>query len=409
MLNGHCIYLDYQATTPVDPRVASAMSSCVSNVFGNPHSEHSFGWQAASAIEEASRHVANLIGADTGEIIFTSGATEANNNAIQGIACNPARRGSHILTSAIEHKSVLNTVFSLRKFGCDVELIPASNEGLIDAEQIVSRLKDNTALVSLGMVNNEIGTIQPVAEIAALCRERGIVMHTDASQAVGKIPVNVAEINVDLMSFSGHKIYGPKGIGVLYISRHCPIKLEPLILGGGQQRGLRAGTIPTFLCAGLGEACRIAREELDNDRESTLHLRDSFLSVLHEHLDDLVINGTLEQRIEGNLNIQLPGVDAEDLLSSLQGRIAASTGSACNTGLMEPSHVLSALNLSLNSITSSIRIGFGRFLKKNAVETAAELIAEKVKVSHRRQSSILTPAFEDHPVREYASLSGSEA
>ncbi len=374
-----CIYLDYQATTPVDPRVADVMLPYITDGFGNPHSEHSFGWQAAGAIERATEHVADLIGCAAGEIIFTSGATEANNIAIQGVARGSARQGSHIVTSAIEHKSVLNTVLSMGKAGCEIEVIPVSNEGLVDTERVADCLRDDTVLVSVGMVNNEIGTIQPIFELAQLCRERGIVIHTDAAQAVGKIPVDATALNIDMLSFSGHKIYGPKGIGVLHISRHCPVALEPLILGGGQQRGLRAGTVPTFLCVGLGEACRIADAEIDADRTHIRHLRDGFLSVLYEHFDDLIINGTFEQRIEGNLNIQFPGVDAEDMLSSLQGRIAASTGSACSTGLMEPSHVLEALNLSSDSITSSVRIGFGRFLSEGDAKTAAELIAEKVK------------------------------
>ncbi len=386
-VNEDCIYLDYQATTPVDPRVVEAMLPYITGGFGNPHSEHSFGWQAYDAIERATEYVADLIGSATGEIIFTSGATEANNIAIQGVTRSSTRRGSHVLTSAIEHKSVLNTVLSLSNIGCEVQVVPVSNKGLIDTEHVVSCLRDDTILVSVGLANNEIGTIQPISELAALCRERGIVMHTDAAQAVGKIPIDVVELNVDLMSFSGHKLYGPKGIGTLYVSHHCPVVLEPLILGGAQQQGLRAGTMPTFLCVGLGEACRIANAEIETDQTNIRRLRERFLSVLYEHFDDLVINGTLKQRIEGNLNIQFPGLDAEAMLSSLQGRIAASTGSACNTGLMEPSHVLKALNLSLDSMASSVRIGFGRFLNEDDVTTAAELIVEKAKVLRMNRMS----------------------
>ncbi len=377
------IYLDYQATTPLDPRVRGAMLPYLDARFGNPHSEHVFGWEAAEAVDEAARNVADLIGADAGEIIFTSGATEANNLAIQGIARSDERRGIHIVTTTIEHKCVLNTALSLRNSGFAVDVIPVDRSGLVDLSALEAALTDETILVSVMMVNNEIGTVQPIAEIGALCRKHGIMLHTDAAQAAGKLPINVATLNVDLLSLSGHKIYGPKGIGALYISRHCPTQLAPLAIGGAQQQGLRAGTVAPFLCAGLGEACRIACTELARDRAHSEALRDTFWSILSSHLPDTVINGDTVHRLPHNLNILFPGSDADSLLASVQGEIAASTGSACNAGLIEPSYVLLALGLSLEEANSSIRFGFGRFTSMDDVERAAILLADKASRIHQ--------------------------
>jgi cysteine desulfurase len=244
-------------------------------------------------------------------------------------------------------------------------------------------LRDQTALVSVMTANNEVGTVRPIAEIGALCRERGIVFHTDAAQAIGKLPIEVAELKVDLLSLSGHKLYGPKGIGALYVSRHCPAPLEPLIVGGAQQQGLRAGTVPPFLCAGLGEACRIAGEELERDGVHCEALRDAFWSILSSRLPDAVINGDLDHRLPGNLNVLFPGSDANSLLASLGGQVAASTGSACNAGLIGPSYVLLALGLTLEEANSSIRFGFGRFTSMDDVERAATLLADKAEHFHR--------------------------
>ena len=377
------IYLDYQATTPLDPRVHEAMLPYLQDKFGNPHSEHSFGWEAAEAVDEAARNVAASIGADVGEIVFTSGATEANNLAIQGIARSTGRRGDHIVTTAIEHKCVLHTALSLSDSGFSVDVIPVDRSGLVDLAALEAKLTDDTAMVSVMMANNEIGTVQPIAEIGALCRDRGIVFHTDAAQAAGKLPIDVAMLNIDLLSLSGHKIYGPKGIGALYVSRHCPCPLAPLTIGGAQQQGLRAGTVPPFLCAGLGEACRIACAELARDRAHSEALRDTFWSILSSHLPDTVINGDMVYRLPHNLNILFPGNDADSLLASVQGEIAASTGSACNAGLIEPSYVLLALGLSLEEANSSIRFGFGRFTSMDDVERAAILLADKAGRFHR--------------------------
>lgn len=371
------IYLDYQATTPLDPRVRAAMLPLLGDRYGNPHSEHVFGWEAAEAIDDAARNIAGLIGAAVGEIVFTSGATEANNLAVQGIARSDERRGNHVVTTAIEHKCVLNSAVNLRKWGFTVDVVPVDRWGRVDTEELEIALRDDTALVSVMTANNEVGTVQPIAEIGALCRERGIVFHTDAAQAVGKLPVDVGELNVDLLSISGHKLYGPKGVGALYVSRMCPAPLEPLIVGGAQQHGLRAGTAPTFLCVGLGEACRIAAQELEQDRRHCEMLRDRFWSVLSSRVPDALINGEPEQRLPGNLNVLFPGSDADSLLSSLQGQIAASTGSACNAGLIEPSYVLLALGLTPEEANSSIRFGFGRFSSIEDMVRAADLIADK--------------------------------
>jgi len=371
------IYLDYQATTPLDPRVRAVMAPYLEERFGNPHSEHVFGWEAAEGVEEAVRHVAGLIGADAGEIVFTGGATEANNLAIQGVARSDDRRGNHIVTTAIEHKCVLNTALSLEKWGFSVDVIPVDRRGRVDVGVLKGALKDDTALVSVMMANNEVGTLQPIAEIGALCRERGIVFHTDAAQAVGKVEIDVAQLNIDLLSLSGHKIYGPKGIGALFVSRHCPTRLAPLIVGGAQQRGLRAGTVAPFLCAGLGEACRIASAEYAQDRAHCEDLRDTFWSVLFARLPNAAINGDPVHRLPNNLNVSFPGSDADSLLASVQGEIAASTGSACNAGLVEPSYVLLALGLTLEEANSSMRFGFGRFTSTEDVVRAASLLADK--------------------------------
>jgi cysteine desulfurase len=259
----------------------------------------------------------------------------------------------------------------------DVDVVPVRPNGIVDPEAVADAIRDETALVSVMLANNEIGTLQPIAEIGALCRARGIVMHTDAAQAVGKVPVDVSALNVDLLSLSAHKLYGPKGIGALYVSRQCPVALEPLIIGGAQQNGMRAGTVPALLAVGLGEACRLADAEMETDRQQALEVRQAFLTALKKEFPDLVVNGDLEYRLPGNLNIRFAGVDSDLLLTALQGQIAASTGSACNAGLIEPSYVLMALGLSIEEANSSIRFGFGRFISRDAVLGAAGFIADK--------------------------------
>jgi cysteine desulfurase len=373
-----CIYLDYQSTTPLDPRVQETMQPYIEGAFGNPHSEHAFGWEAAEAISGAAAEIADLIGASPGEIIFTSGATEANNLAIQGIARSNRCRGRRIVVSAIEHKCVLNTALWLRKQGFEVDVVPVNRAGTIDLDALEKALGEQTALVSVMFANNEIGVIQPISEISALCQARGIPFHCDAAQAVGKVPVDVTELGVDMLSLSGHKIYGPKGVGALYVSRSCGPLLEPLIIGGAQQDGLRAGTLPTFLCVGLGEACRISGKEMQRDEEHCREMSKRFLDVLRGRLPDVRINGDTVQRLAGNLNICFPGIDADSLISALHGQVAASTGSACNAGLIEPSYVLLALGMDYENVKSSIRFGFGRKTTMEDVDLAANFICDKV-------------------------------
>jgi cysteine desulfurase len=378
------IYLDYQASTPLDPAVGVAMRPFLDRWAGNPHSDHAFGWQAASIVEDARVAVADLIGADSGEIVITSGATEANNYALQGLVRSVPRHRDHVVVTAIEHKCVLASALSLQEQGFRIDIIPVEPDGIVNPARIGRVLTDNTALVSVMLANNEIGTLQPVPEIANLCRPRGIVLHTDAAQAVGKIPVDVTTFGVDLLSVSGHKIYGPQGIGALYISRDCPIALRPLLLGGAQQDGRRAGTVPAMLCAGFAAACRIAGERMTGDHAETLRLRTLLLDGLRGAFPGLIVNGDLEKRLPGNLNVRLPGCDADSLLARLRGQLAASTGSACNSGLIEPSYVLLALGLTLEEANSSIRFGFDRFTKAAEIEQGVAGLARAAASSLRQ-------------------------
>lgn len=371
------VYLDYQASTPPDPRVIAAMRPWLEDGFGNPHSEHAHGWKAAQAIEEAASAVATLIGAAPGEIVFTSGASEANNLALQGIARSARRRGDHIVICATEHKCVLATAAWLKRQGFRTDTIPVGRDGLIDLHALARALGPDTALVSVMTANNEIGVIQPVAEIGAICYERGIPFHTDAAQAAGKIPINVHTQHIGMLSLSGHKMYGPKGIGALYVARPLAAILEPLIVGGAQQGGLRAGTVPAFLCAGLGAACRIADQQMEEDHAHCDGLRAAFLEILRARLPDIVINGHPARRLPGNLNLRFPGVAADSLLTALHGQVSASSGSACNAGLIEPSYVLRALGLNDDEVNSSVRFGFGRFTTIKEILFAAEVITDK--------------------------------
>ena len=374
----HPVYLDYQASTPLDPRVFDAMRPWLEDEFGNPHSDHVHGWRAAQAIERGAEGVAALIGAAPGEIVFTSGATEANNLALQGIARSACRRGDHIIVGAIEHKCVLSTAAWLQGQGFRIDTVPVDRTGLIDVDALARVLAPDTALVSVMAANNEIGVIQPISEVGALCRTHGIPFHTDAAQAAGKIPLDVHEQHIDMLSLSGHKMYGPKGIGALYVAQPLASILQPLIVGGAQQGGLRAGTVPAFLCTGLGTACRLAGQEMESERVHCLALRETFLESLRGSFPDIAINGDLERRLPGNLNLRFPGVSADSLLTALHGQVSASTGSACNAGFIEPSYVLQALGLSTNEVSSSIRFGFGRITTEEEVIFAAKMIAEKV-------------------------------
>jgi cysteine desulfurase len=373
------LYLDYQATTPVDPRVLEIMLPWFTEKFGNPHSRsHAFGWEAEEATEVAREQVAAIIGADPKEIVFTSGATESNNLAIKGVAHFYRDRGrDHIITLATEHKCVLDSCRHLQEEGFSVTYLGVQPNGLIDLDELRHTITDRTVLVSVMGVNNEIGVIQPLAEIGRLCRERGVFFHTDCAQAVGKIPLDVDAMNIDLLSISGHKIYGPKGIGALYVRRKPRVRLKSLIDGGGQERGMRSGTLATPLVVGLGEACRIAGAEMAEESSRLAHLRDVFLGIIQSRLDDIEINGDLTQRIPGNLNISFAFVEGESLIMGIKD-LCVSSGSACTSASLEPSYVLRTLGVEEEMAHTSLRIGFGRFTTEDDVRYAANTIADRV-------------------------------
>jgi cysteine desulfurase len=363
------VYLDHHATTPLDPRVLDAMLPYLREQFGNPHSaQHAYGWSADEAVERARAEVAGLIGALPDEIVFTSGATEANNLAIRGAAATAGAR-PHVVTCRAEHPCVLETCRALRADGFEVTELAVGPDGLIDPDQLGEALRSDTALVSIMTANHEIGVLQPIAEAARLCRERDIALHTDAAQAAGSVPLDVAGQGVDLMSLSAHKLYGPKGIGALYVRRG--VRLVPLLAGGGQERGLRPGTLPTPLCVGFGQACALAQQELDAEPARVRALRDRLYQGLRELLPDIRLNGAAAPRLPNNLNLSLPGIDAEELLAELPD-LALATGAACASATQEPSPVLRALGLSDEAIAGSIRIGLGRTTAAAEVEFALD-------------------------------------
>lgn len=373
------VYLDYAATTPVDPRVAEAMCRCLTGdgVFGNPASRsHIYGWKAEEVVESARRHLADLINADPREIIWTSGATESDNLAIKGAAQANRHQGNHIITSRIEHKAVLDVCARLEEDGFTVTYLDPAEDGLIQAAQVAAALRDDTILVSLMHSNNEIGTVTDIAAIGELCRERGVLLHVDAAQSVGKIPVDIAAMKIDLLSISAHKFYGPKGVGALYVRRSPQVKIAAQIHGGGHERGLRSGTLATHQIAGLGEAARIATDELAAEGERILALRNRFWYGLRE-LNRVQVNGSLEQRVPGNLNLSFGGVDGETLLMSLRD-LAVSSGSACTSASVEPSYVLTALGVSRELAHASLRFSFGRFSTEAEVDFAVQRIIAAV-------------------------------
>lgn len=372
------IYLDYQASTPVDPRVFEVMSPYFTKEFGNPHSTtHIYGTQAHKAIEQARSQIAKVINAYPEEIIFTSGATEANNLAILG-ACR-ALKGqgkSEIISITTEHKSVLGPLKELEKEGFKIILLPVQKNGIIKIEELEKALSSKTALVSVMAANNEIGVLQPIRDISKLAHKHGALFHTDAAQAFGKIPLDAKKDDIDLLSISGHKIYGPKGVGALYIRNG--VTILPLVYGGGQERHLRPGTLPTPLCVGLGEASRIACENLSSESNQLLALRNKFLALFQGNLPGFVVNGDLEARLPGNLNISIEGVNSKPLLANLTG-IAVSVGSACTSAKMEPSHVLRALDREGTLPPANVRLSVGRFTTEQDVEQAASEIITVVK------------------------------
>lgn len=376
---GYPIYLDYQATTPTDPRVVEAMLPYFTERFGNPHSRnHRYGWEAEDAVEKARAQVASIIGADSKEVIFTSGATESNNLAIKGVAYFHRDRKRHIVTVVTEHKCVLDSCRHLEDEGFRVTYLPVRQNGLVDLDQLREAIEDDTVLVSVMAVNNEIGVIQPLAEIGRICREKGVYFHTDAAQAVGKIPLDVNAMNVDLLSISGHKIYGPKGIGALYVRRKPRVRLQPLITGGGQERGLRSGTLATPLCVGLGEACAIAEREMGEEARRLEALRQRFYEQITSRLPEVYLNGDIAQRIPGNLNLSFAYVEGEGLMMGIKG-LSVSSGSACTSASLEPSYVLRALGVEEEMAHTSLRIGLGRYTTEAEVDAAVDQIVANVR------------------------------
>lgn len=383
MHNSTSIYLDYQATTPTDPRVLQAMLPYFSDIYANPHSSHAMSYEPISAIKHAQTHLAQLIGAFPEEIFFTSGATEANNQTIATVLFANYSKKNKILISSIEHKCVKEAAyFYAHKLGFIVEEIPVDKFGFIDQEKYNAALTEDVLLVSIMAVNNEIGVIQDVKALAQAAHRVGALFHCDAAQALDSMRIDVFDLEVDFLSFSGHKIYGPKGIGVLFIASHLHQKLTPLIHGGGQQSGLRAGTLPTPLCVGMGEAAKITALEFNKNHEKLLKLKSMFLNELNINNINYVINGDINQRHPGNLNLQFPGYNAESLLNSLQPYLCASTGSACNSGFISSSYVLRAIGLTDEEAQASIRFSFGRPTTKKQIQQAVKLLKQQLSNSH---------------------------
>ena len=371
------IYLDYSATTPIDPRVADKMIPYLREQFGNPASRsHMYGWTAEKAVEEARAEVARLVGADPREIVWTSGATEGNNLAIKGVAQFYKTKGKHIITVKTEHKAVLDTVRELERQGFEATYLQPQENGLITIEQLAAAIRPDTILVSVMLVNNEIGVVQPIDAIGELCRSKGIVFHCDAAQATGKIKIDLQTSKVDLMTFTAHKSYGPKGIGALYVRRKPRIRIEPQMHGGGHERGMRSGTLATHQIVGMGEAFRIAREEMDSEIARVTALRDRLIKGL-SGIEEIYINGDLAHRVPHNLNVSFNYVEGESLIMAIK-EIAVSSGSACTSASLEPSYVLRALGRSDELAHSSIRFTFGRFTTKADIDFTIDLIKEKV-------------------------------
>jgi cysteine desulfurase len=373
------IYMDNHATTRMDPRVLEAMTPYFLDIYGNAASRnHSYGWEAEEAVEKARKQIANLIGATAKEIIFTSGATESNNLAIKGVAQMYAEKGNHIITQVTEHKAVLDTCKHLEKEGVRVTYLPVQKSGLIDLDQLRNAITDKTILISIMYANNEIGVVQPIEEIGKIAREKGALLHSDAVQAVGKIPVNVALENIDLLSLTGHKLYGPKGVGALYVRRRNPrVQLTAQIDGGGHERGMRSGTLNVPGIAGLGAAAQLAFEEMPEESKRLSHLRDKLKNIIFNNLDEVYVNGTMEHHLPHSLNVSFAYVEGESLLMGIND-IAVSSGSACTSATLEPSYVLKALGAGDDLAHSSIRFGLGRFNTEEEVGYVGNKVVEVV-------------------------------
>ncbi len=388
------IYLDYSATTPVDPRVAAKMIECLTNEgnFGNPASRsHAFGWKAEEAVENARRQVAELVNADPREIVWTSGATESDNLAIKGVAHFYASKGKHIVTTKIEHKAVLDTTRQLEREGFEVTYIEPGEDGIVTPAMVEAALRDDTILVSVMHVNNEIGTINDITAIGELTRSRGILFHVDAAQSTGKVEIDLEKMKVDLMSFSAHKTYGPKGVGALYVRRKPRVRLEAQMHGGGHERGMRSGTLATHQLVGMGEAFHLAKLEMAQENERIRALRDRFYKQV-EHLEELYVNGSMTARAPHNLNLSFNYVEGESLIMALKD-LAVSSGSACTSASLEPSYVLRALGRNDELAHSSIRFSFGRFTTEEEIDYAAQKVCEAV--TKLRELSPLWDMFKD--------------
>lgn len=377
-LSGRPLYLDMQSTTPVDPRVLDAMMPYLTDMFGNPHSRtHLYGWEVEDAIEIARKEVADLIGSNPKEVIFTSGATESNNIAIKGIANFYKSKKRHLITTQTDHKCVLDSCRALQQEGWDITYLPVQENGLIDLKELEAAIREDTVLVSVMAVNNEIGVIQPLKEIGHLCRSRKVFFHTDAAQAVGKIAIDVDDMNIDCMSISGHKLYGPKGIGAIYIRRRPRVRIVAQMNGGGQERGMRSGTLPTALVVGFGAACKVAKEEMAADRKHIERLSKMLYEGITSKIEHVYMNGDKDQRYPGNVNLSFAHVEGESLLMGLKD-IAVSSGSACTSASLEPSYVLRALGKDDEQAHSSIRFGIGRFTTEEEVHRAVDLAVQHV-------------------------------
>lgn len=378
-MDGRPAYLDFQATTPMDPRVLDAMLPFMMGRYGNPHSRtHSFGWETEKAVENAREEVAKLIGCSSKEIVFTSGATESNNMALKGVArFNKASGRTHIITTQTEHKCVLDSCRALEMEGHAVTYLPVQTNGLIDLDQLAAEMRPETICVSIMGVHNEIGVVQPLKEIGAMCRKKKVFFHSDMAQMAGKMPADVSELNIDLASLSSHKIYGPKGIGALYVRRKPRVRLDPLMSGGGQERGLRSGTLAPALCVGMGEAARICREDMAFDSAWIKKLSDKLKAGIEQRIPNVVLNGDPSRRYPGNLNFSFSYVEGESLLMALKN-IAVSSGSACTSASLEPSYVLRAIGTDDEMAHSSIRFGIGRFTTEEEIDLTIDLLAKHV-------------------------------
>ncbi len=382
------IYLDNHSTTACDPRVVEAMLPYFTEKFGNAASRnHSFGWEAEEGVEQARKQIARLIHADPKEIIFTSGATESDNLALKGIVEMYREKGDHVITSSTEHRAVIDTAKSLEKKGVSVTYLPVDKQGMVNPDDVRNAITEKTILISVMLANNEIGTINPVKEIGKVAKEKGIIFHCDATQGVGKIPVNVQEMGIDLMSFSAHKIYGPKGIGALYVRRKAPrVRLEPMIHGGGHERGMRSGTLPVPLIVGFGKACELCEQEMATESVRIAKMRDRLQEGIMGAMDEVYLNGHPTERLPGNLNISFAYVEGEALLMGVK-EIALSSGSACTSATLEPSYVLRALGVGSDLAHSSIRFGLGRFNTDEEIEYTIDRMIKAV--NHLREMSPL--------------------